>query len=281
MTAAASWSGSAALLVAAMGSLAGVGMVGATAPARAEAQATGTSTATSATATDRAGPLERGRALLAKGDWAGALLVLRPALSNGEADPALRSALARAYSEIGEDAPAGSAAQKANFEQALAHARREVELAPDSPQAHLDVAIAQGKIARVSGAKTKLKLAPVVAEEARRTLELDPENWQAHYVLGVWNREIATLGGLKKLGASLMGGLPKASLAEAIANLEMARRLAPSSIRTRLDLGRTYLEADRDDAARAELQAAIDLPPSDPRDPGLRREARAELAELR
>lgn len=222
----------------------------------------------------------RGRARLEAGDWSGALLVLRRGLSSGESSSALHSALARAYSEIGEDAPPGSSAQKANFAKALDHARKGVELDAGSAQAHLDLAVTLGKIAQVSGAKKKLELAPEVAEETRRAIRLDPDLWQAYHVLGVWNREIATVGGFKKLGASLMGGLPEASLEEAIANLETARRLAPSSIRNSLELGRTYLEADREEEGRAELAKAVRLPPSEPRDRALQREARRELAEL-
>ena len=119
-----------------------------------------------------------------------------------------------------------------------------------------------------------------MADEARKTLELDPSNWRAYHVLGVWNREIATLGGFKKLGASLMGGLPKASLQDAITNLEKADSLAPASIRNHLELARTYLKAHRDSDARAEYQKTVSLSPSEPRDPQLQRQARAELADL-
>jgi Flp pilus assembly protein TadD len=227
-----------------------------------------------------AAAVDRGLERLDRGDWTGALLVLRPALAEREDDPRLQGALTRAYSEIGEDAPPGSRAQLANFERGLEHARRRLELAPQSSEAHLDVAVMLGKIARASGAGTKLRLAPDVAAEARRAIELDPESWRAYHVLGVWHREIATLGGLKKLGASLLGGLPDASLEEAIANLETAGRLAPGSIRNHLELGRTYEKADRDADARAEFERAVELPPAEPRDPALQREARRELAAL-
>ncbi len=224
--------------------------------------------------------VRRGQERLDKGDWNGALLILKSGLPAGENDPALQSALARAYSEIGEDAPEGSDAQRAIFQQALDHAQKELALAPNSAQAHLDVSITTGKMARVSGAKSKLKLAPVVADEARKTIAIDPDNWRAYHVLGVWNREIATLGGFKKFGASLMGGLPKASLDDAIANLETARRLAPTSIRNHHELARTYEKAHRVDDARTEYRQALSLPPAEPGDGKLQREARAELAEL-
>ncbi len=222
----------------------------------------------------------RGRERLAVGDWAGALAVLEPGLEKGADDPELHSALARAYSELGEDAPRGGREQAERYRKALEHAQRGLDLAPDSPQAHVDVAVVTGKIAGVSGPRTKLRLAPAVAEHARRAIELDPGSWEAYHVLGEWNVQIATLGGLKRLGASLLGGLPEASLEEAVANFEKARELAPGSIRNRLALGRAYLEADREEEARAELEAAASLPPSEPRDPALQREARDELADL-
>jgi Tfp pilus assembly protein PilF len=224
--------------------------------------------------------VRRGQERLDRGDWSGALLVLKAGLPAGENDAALQSALARAYSEIGEDAPEGSNAQKSIFQQALDHAQKELALAPSLAQAHLDVSITTGKMARVSGAKTKLKLAPIVADEARKTIELDAKSWRAYHVLGVWNREIATLGGFKKFGASLMGGLPHATLEDAVTNLETARQLAPSSIRNHLELARTYEKAHRVNDARAEYEQALSLPPAEPRDGQLKREAKAELADL-
>jgi tetratricopeptide (TPR) repeat protein len=219
----------------------------------------------------------RGQELIRMGRWDRALLVLRNGLPQRESDSELQRALSRAYSEIGEDAPAGSRAQKANFERALAHAKRSLELDPRSAQSHLDVAITTGKIARVSGAKRKLKLAPIVRDEATRALELDPSLWTAHHVLGVWHREIATLGGFKRFGASLLGDVPDASLEEAISHLEQARSLAPRSIRNELELGRTYVAAGQDEKARAELKTALALPPTEPRDSAMLREARREL----
>ncbi|MFN2431757.1 MAG: hypothetical protein ABR599_02875 [Gemmatimonadota bacterium] len=224
--------------------------------------------------------LSRGRARLEVGDWSGALMVLRAGLPAGDRDPALHGALARAYSEFGEDAPAGSSTQKVSYRTALDHALRELELAPSSAQAHLDVAVVTGKIASVSGARTKLRLAPTVADEARAAIRLDGDLWQAYHVLGEWNLQIATLGGFKKFGASLMGGLPEASLEDAIANFETARDLAPGSIRNSLALGRAYLAAERERDGRQELEKAIRLPPTQPRDPELKRQARQELADL-
>ena len=224
--------------------------------------------------------LARGEARLAAGDWSGALAILRRALPAAENDARLQSALARAYSELGEDAPEGSAAREADYRRALDAANRELELAPQSAQAHLDVAITTGKIATVSGAKTKLKLAPAVAEHARTALKLDPKMWQAHHVLGQWNLEIATLGGFKKFGASLIGHVPDASVEDAIVHFETARQLAPGSVRNALGLGRAYAEADRLEDARAELERGLALPPQEPRDPAIHREIRAELGEL-
>ena len=224
--------------------------------------------------------VHRGQARLDRGDWSGALSILKTAPPDGQSDPVLLSSLSRAYSEIGEDTPAGSNAQEMNYQRALDYAKKEVQLAPNSAQAHLDLAITTGKLATVSGAGTKLDLAPIVRDEAQRTIELDPGNWQAYHVLGVWNREIATLGGFKKFGASLMGGLPKASLEDAVSNLEKADSLAPNSIRNHLELARTYEKAKRLADARAQYQKAVSLTPTDPRDPALQRQARAELAEL-
>lgn len=222
----------------------------------------------------------RARELLDRGEWSAALALLRPAIEERRDDPAFQSALARTYAELADEVPPGSDAPDANLERAMAAARRAVRLAPDWGWAHLDLAAALGKLANASGPRTRVRLAPEVASEARRALELDPTLWQAHHVLGIWHREIATLGLFQQLGAALLGGVPDASLEESIAHLETATRLAPRIVRNRLQLGITYEEAGREAAARAELRRALELPPSEPRDRELQREARRRLEEL-
>lgn len=161
----------------------------------------------------------RARERLDWGDWSGALALLRPAMEERREDPAFQSALARAYSELGEDAAAGDDEQDGYVERAVVAARRAVQLAPEWGWPHLDLAAALGKLANAAGPRTRVRLAPEVAREARRALELDPDLWQAHHVLGVWHREIATLGLFEELGAALLGGVPDATLEESIAHL--------------------------------------------------------------
>ena len=223
-------------------------------------------------------PLVTARARLTASDWKGAIAALRGL--EGSDDAAVHLVLARAYSELADDVPGKSDVREAHLERALTHARRAVELTPRSGDAHLSLAVVNGKLAQLAGPRGRLKRADVVKAEAEEALRLDPSLWEAHHVLGIWHREIATLDTFKKLGASLLGGVPDASLEEAITHLETARRLAPNSIRNHLELGRTYLEADRDQDARKEFERAIALRPSEPRDPVLQREARRELADL-
>ncbi len=160
----------------------------------------------------------------------------------------------------------------------LHEAKQAVALAPDNPKAHLAVAVAYGRLADFEDNRTKIEYSRSVKEEADRTLELDPREDFAYHVLGRWNYAIATLNPMLKLMAKLVyGGLPEASLEEAVKDYQKAIDLAPQRVIHHHELARVEAALGQTDAARKEWETELTLKPEDNEGENDEREARANL----
>lgn len=165
---------------------------------------------------------------------------------------------------------------------AVEHGRAAVKVAPDSGSGHLWLAVSLARQLEVEGPKTRAALEREIKSELDRALSLDPAQPRAYFERGLWNRRNATRG-LWQRGVSkvMLAGLPRgASLDNAVRDLERAVALQPDAIHYRLELARTFVRLKRDADARRELERALALPGTGPRDPGLHAEARSLLEKL-
>lgn len=162
---------------------------------------------------------------------------------------------------------------------ALEWAERAASLDPRNAVAVLSVAVAHGKLATYSDTRTKVKYSRLVREEAERALALDPGYAWAHHVLGRWHREVAALGATARFFVKLFyGGLPDASVAEAVRHLERAVALEPDDLNHHLELGFAYAAADQPGKARAAWEHGLALPNRGKHDEPAKRRAREALA---
>jgi tetratricopeptide (TPR) repeat protein len=213
-------------------------------------------------------------------DLAAARSFYEAALSAPDSFPALWR-LARVESEMGEDAKGKE--QQELIGSSVLHARAAVRVAPDSALGHEWLAVTLGRKALKEGAKKKLALAREIKSEVDRALALNPQSARAYHVRAIWNRELASLNLVERMAANtVLGGVPKgASMENAVHDLERAVELDPGNINHHLELGRTWLQLDRQDDARRELERAVALAPgATARDPRYLEEARALLARL-
>lgn len=190
--------------------------------------------------------------------------------------------LSRVESDLGEDAKGED--QRTLFASAVEHARTAVQVAPDSASGHLELAVALGRQALREGPRTRLALSREIKAETDRSIALDPNLGRAYHVRAMWNRKIAGLNFFERTTArAVLGGVPKgASMDNAVADFQRAIELEPGYVNHHLELARTYLEMNRKDDARRELERAIALPPtSSPRDPRYQGEARELLRKLK
>lgn len=195
-------------------------------------------------------------------------------------DPFLLQKIARQYSDLVVDLP-NAAEQKASVERALDYARRAVALAPDQAENVLSVAICLGKLALYSGPRDQVRYSRLMREETVRALALDPNYAWAHHVLGRWHYEVADLGVTARWFVRIFyGGLPDASVAEAVRHLERAVALEPDQLTHHLELGFACLAAREPDRARAAFAAGLALPSREKHDEAAKARARAALAKL-
>ncbi len=227
------------------------------------------------------------RDLLARGMAANAALDPREAANQFEAilvrdslHPEANWRAAVALVDIGKRTPdhTRSPARDSQYAAAERYARRAVQVAPESAEAHFALALALGRAALTRSRRERIRAAAEVRIEALRAIELDPRHDGAWHVLGRWHAEIERLSNLEEFVARRFLGarvFEEASWEQAVRCLERAVALRPDFIYHRLDLAEVLLELGRVDEARPHLMAIADLPAQDVMDHVYR--ARAEV----
>lgn len=196
-------------------------------------------------------------------------------------DPVILQKIARQYSDSTFDLT-DAAEQKRYCFEALAYAKRSVELAPKDPVNVLSLAICYAKIGLYSDTRTKIANSRLVKDYTEQSLALDPNYSYAHHVLGQWHYEVASLGVATRFIVKLVyGGLPAASTTEGVKHLRRAVELMPQLPAHRVELGLALLADGQRDAAKRELEHALTMPKREKYDEESWRRARAALAKLR
>ena len=186
---------------------------------------------------------------------------------------------ARAHIDVGEKAEEDI--QKANYYSAEKIARKAIVVCPDNDMAHLELAVAVGRVALMEGGKKKVELSREVKSEALKALELNPNNDIAHHVLARWNREVANLSGMLKMFAKMLyGGLPEASNEAAVEHFTKAAELDPSFLNHYLELGITYEKMKEWAKAKECYEKVIELPVKDSDDNDHKQEAKQRLEKI-
>lgn len=222
----------------------------------------------------------QGDSLMQAFETPAAVEAYRSGLAAAPDDVALLWKLSRALLNLADERP-GKEGDEEAYREAVELARRAVEEAPDLARPHSTLAAALGKLALFEGGKRKVELAREVRSEAELAARLDPSDFAAFVVLGILNRELATLNPfLKAFARTFFGRLPEASVEDSAVHLERAVALAPDFVTPRVELALTYLEQDREEAAREELTRAIALPSLEQLDRLRQAEARELLEEI-
>ncbi len=188
--------------------------------------------------------------------------------------------ISRAYADIGDD-KTDKNERTENFNKAEEYARKAIALCPDSDMAHLYLSIAVGRVALMSGKKKQVQLSQTVKDEAEKAIELNPENDIAHHVYARWHRKVATLSGIAKTFAKVLyGGLPPASLDDAVKHFKKAIELKPDYINHYLELGITYEMMKEWQKAKEAYDKVLELPATERKDPEYKKEAKERLKKV-
>jgi tetratricopeptide (TPR) repeat protein len=147
-----------------------------------------------------------------------------------------------------------------------------------SSDASLMMAMAVGKLAQTESAKKRVEYNRDVKTYCEQAIRQDPKNYRAYYLLGMWNLQAAHMSGVERAEAKVLyGGMPQATIKDAIRWFEKCRSVYPSYMLNYLDLAKTYKEDDQNEKAIAALQVLVKLPVQTEDDPGIKAEGRTIL----
>lgn len=153
---------------------------------------------------------------------------------------------------------------------------------PHSAEANFVMSVAMGRMAMLTGGKEKIQYVSEIKRYAEATLKYDPNNFKAYHVLGKWHYEVSNLNAFERtLARVLFGGLPKASLRDAIAYYEKSRSLEPAFSINYLELAKAYRRNHEEKKAIDMLTRLQTIPNKIEDDTRIKKEGKELLKELR
>ena len=124
---------------------------------------------------------------------------------------------------------------------ALSYANKAVSIAPLNDEANVSLAMVLGKSSLTKSAREKLKSAKEIKKRIDIALKSNPTNYLAWHILGRWNYEISSISSVERTAASIFfGGIPSASMKNAIMYFEKTRTLMPYFILNYIELAKAY-----------------------------------------
>jgi hypothetical protein len=118
-------------------------------------------------------------------------------------------------------------------------------------------------------------------EYADRALALNANHGKANYAVGKWHFEMINIGWAKRAAVKVFfGGLPTATIEDAIMYMEKSRKLEPYYVLNFLDLAKAYKYDNKPAKAIEVLQQLVKLPTRSPDDAGYKAEGKKMLEEL-
>jgi len=171
--------------------------------------------------------------------------------------------------------------QAAGFEAARTYAASALRADSNDADANCAMAIACGRLAMVSSVKEKAALLRSMKDHADTSLRISPDHARANHTLGKWHYEVTKLNMAEKTALKVLyGGLPPASMEQAVSRFEKVRALEPSFVLNYLDLARACKENGRSDKAIEVLTRMQKLPPKTTDDAGYKAEGKKLLESL-
>jgi tetratricopeptide (TPR) repeat protein len=167
------------------------------------------------------------------------------------------------------------------YNAAKIYAQRALAVDSTHDEANCAMAIAMGRMALIASGKEKVINVREIKRYADLALKYNPNSFKAWHILGKWNFEVSNLNGIEKAAIKLLyGGVPPASVDNAIKYYEKAKAIEPSFILNLYELAKVYRKNKQDDKAIENINRLIKLPNKTAEDPLFKQEAKKMLAEL-
>lgn len=160
------------------------------------------------------------------------------------------------------------------YSAAIIYAQTALKVSPFSDEANVAMAIAVGRTVLIKSGKEKIIAVKDIKRYADIALKTNPNNFKAWHILGKWNFEVSNLNMIERSATKIFyGGLPDASLKNAIADYEKAKALSPTFMLNYLELAKAYRRNDDTKMAIAQLRKLLTLPIQTEDDPRIKAEA--------
>lgn len=167
------------------------------------------------------------------------------------------------------------------YNAAKTYAGNALKQSPNDPDANYSMSVAMGRMALINSGKEKVENVREIKKYCDAALAVNPNHTKALHVLGKWHLEVTTLNFAEKAALKVIyGGLPPASLPQAVLNFEKARSLDPSFVLNYLELAKAYKENGQSDKAIDILNKMQKLPPKTADDPSYKAEGKKILESL-
>lgn len=164
------------------------------------------------------------------------------------------------------------------YNAAVIYAKNALRLFPQSDEANVVMGIALGRSSLVKSGKEKIAAAKEIKHYAETALKYNPSNFKAWHIIGKWNFEVSNLNLLERAAAKVLyGGLPNASLKNAIYAYEKARVLNPNFLLNYLELAKAYKKNNEKQKSIELLKTLLNLPSQIEDDPLIKNETTALL----
>ena len=112
---------------------------------------------------------------------------------------------------------------------------------PNSADAHYMMGLSMAKLTDLVSVKEKMAYVKDIKLHAEKAISLQPNHVLSLYLLGKWHLEICTLNPIEKSAINLfLGGLPPATLFNAITNFEKVKKIDSSLLANYIDLAKSY-----------------------------------------
>ena len=172
--------------------------------------------------------------------------------------------------------------QKQYFENAKSYADK--ALAVDS--SNIDAIYAKGfALFKMIGTEQENKKVAALEKEvyvcASKALSINPNHGRANFLMGKWNVDLVTTAWTKKAALNVLyGGIPDASIENALLYMEKCRTAEPYFLQNFLELAKAYKFNNNPSKAIEVLNQLVKLPYRTADDKGWKEEAKKILSEL-
>jgi tetratricopeptide (TPR) repeat protein len=168
-----------------------------------------------------------------------------------------------------------------HFQLAASFADRLWNIDSATADAHYAKALIIGRMIAFSTVREKAMMTKKLKDEVDKALQIQPSHVKAMYTLAKWNDEVSSLNPAARAALKVFfGGLPPASVDEAIKLYQSVRKLSPTFILNNYDLALALKKTGKSDQAIEILNAQMKYPVKSREDQHFKNKSRELLSSL-